>query len=168
MLLSHGKKFHDLFAPIHTKLNLQRAQNHQLNERHPFAGTSRAVRASVLATALPRAGLEPELPLKLKDFIDTVPHLTFAKDNGCPWEERTLRAMLTSRDPLEVIKWALSEEQNCPWDDRTLEWAVHLGHWDVFDHIKEKFPKTFSYFNGKASYSQEDASFMKLLEGNIT
>ena len=35
----------------------------------------------MVATALPRAGLEPELPLKLKDFVDSVDRLAFAKDN---------------------------------------------------------------------------------------
>lgn len=98
----------------------------------------------MLATALPRAGLEPELPLKLKDFIDTVSRVKFAKDNGCPWKERTLRTAIAAGAPLEVIKWALSKEQNCPWDDRAVKCAMRFERHDVVAHIRERFPRTLA------------------------
>lgn len=103
---------------------------------HPIAGTSRGCRAAVSATALPRAGLEPELPLKLKDFVDTVDHLAFAKNNGCPWEEKTLTAVIEAGGAVDVLRWA-REEHGCPWDERTAACAARHARLDVLAFLRE-------------------------------
>ena len=49
--------------------------------------------------------------------------LQWARENGCPWDERTCRAAAKGGH-LEVLKWAY--ENGCPWNEETC-WAAAQG-----------------------------------------
>jgi len=60
--------------------------------------SARLLVASV-ASGSPRAGEGGAAPLKVKEFVGSVARLEWAKDNGCPWQPRTLRRSRSSRAP---------------------------------------------------------------------
>ena len=47
--------------------------------------------------------------------------LKWARENGCPWDERTCRGAAECGH-LEVLKWA--RDNGCPWDENTCESAA--------------------------------------------
>jgi hypothetical protein len=72
----------------------------------------RGCRRVVLASGLPRAGATSALLLDVSDFVGSVPALTWAKNNACPWNELTF-GWAAYRGALDVVEWAHSE--GCPW-----------------------------------------------------
>ena len=53
---------------------------------------------------------------RVPTFVRSVALLRWARDNGCPWDERTCAAVAAGGN-LAVLKWA--RENGCPWDERT-------------------------------------------------
>jgi hypothetical protein len=47
--------------------------------------------------------------------------LKWARENGCPWDERTC-ANAAEGGHLEVLKWARAN--GCPWDEETCMYAA--------------------------------------------
>jgi hypothetical protein len=66
------------------------------------------------------AGRSPGVKFILEHFVSTFALLSWAKDNGCPWDDRTCEAAFAGGQA-DVLAWAL--EQGCPWDSGVLrEW----------------------------------------------
>ena len=89
------------------------------------------------------------------NFVGSVSRLTWAKEQGCPWDTRTCRVAAygghlevlqwarangapwdedTCADAaegghLEVLQWA--QANGCPWDERTCAFAAERGHLEV-------------------------------------
>jgi len=100
-------------------------------DRTMVAQVGRPWLAAVLASGLTRAGKRLPVgaePLTLKAFCTSVERLAWAKDNGCPWVERTC-ALIAGEGCLEVLQWA--RERGCPWDGQTCANAALGGHMDV-------------------------------------
>lgn len=85
--------------------------------------TSSACREAVVNSGLPRAGTEVPAGvagaswrrrwrLKVDDFVGSVARLSWAKDNGCPWDKTTVERIVAGGCSLEVLKWAVEHE--CP------------------------------------------------------
>jgi hypothetical protein len=55
--------------------------------------------AVVLANYLPRAGQGGAVRLKLVECVGSVERLAWAKDNGCPWHERSCALCRRGRAP---------------------------------------------------------------------
>ena len=92
--------------------------------------------AVVLANILPRAGKGGAVKLKLVDFVGSIERLAWAKDNGCPCEERTcFEAAAGGR--LEVLRWM--REHHCPWNEWTCAHAAKGGHLAVLKWAREHF-----------------------------
>ena len=51
---------------------------------------------------------------RVPTFVRSVALLRWARENGCPWDERTCSAA-AGGGRLEVLKWA--RENGCPWDE---------------------------------------------------
>ena len=51
--------------------------------------------------------------------------LKWARENGCPWDERTCM-FAAEGGHLEVLKWA--RENGCPWNEDTREIAAEMGY----------------------------------------
>ena len=90
---------------------------------------NRGFRAAVESSSdLPRAGVSEEVPLKVSQFVGSVPLLGWAKEHGCPWTEQTL-ALAAEGGRLEVVQWARAHD--CPWDETTCALAAHDGRLEV-------------------------------------
>jgi len=98
------------------------------------ARVGRGSRAVVVVSGLPRAGTTVGLPLKIKDFVGSVELLAWAKENGCPWIERTC-AMIARHGHLQVLRRA--RELDCPWDVSTCAAAAEGGHLEVLVWARE-------------------------------
>jgi hypothetical protein len=60
----------------------------------------------------------------VEHFVATVALLSWAKDNGCPWDDRTCEAAFAG-GPQQVLEWARG--QGCPWDSGVLrEWRLQF------------------------------------------
>jgi len=102
--------------------------------------------AAVVASSLPRAGKFTGMPLKLNEFVGTVPRLAWAKDNRCPWDSRTC-ALAAAGGHLAALKWL--REHHCPWDDRVQDerhrdqlldccsLAARGGHLEVLKYLRQ-------------------------------
>lgn len=84
---------------------------------------SKACREAVVNSGLPRAGMEEPADVagagwrrrwrfKVDDFVGSVARLSWARDNGCPWDEATVERIVAGGCSLEVLKWAVEHE--CP------------------------------------------------------
>ena len=60
--------------------------------------------------------------------------LQWARDNGCPWDEKTCAAA-ASTGHLDVLRWA--RDNRCPWDEKTCEGAGRWGHLDVLQWARD-------------------------------
>ena len=65
---------------------------------------------------------------RVPTFVRSVALLRWARENGCPWDERTCAAAAAG-GKLEVLKWA--RENGCPWDESTCAAAAAGGHLEV-------------------------------------
>ena len=54
--------------------------------------------------------------LGVPTFVRSVALLRWARENGCPWDERTCAAAAAAGN-LEVLQW--TREHGCPWDEKT-------------------------------------------------
>ena len=70
--------------------------------------------------------------LRVPRFVKSVSLLAWARENGCPWDERTCAAAAAAGN-LEVLKWA--REHGCPWDERTCAAAATGGHREVLQWV---------------------------------
>ena len=70
--------------------------------------------------------------LGVPTFVRSVALLRWARENGCPWDERTCAAAAEAGN-LEVLKWA--REHGCPWDERTCAAAASGGHQEVLQWV---------------------------------
>ena len=89
---------------------------------------SRACRAAVQESGLPRAGQSSACPLPLKRFTGSVEMLKWARANGGPWNRNTCSSA-AGGGHLEVLQWA--RENKCPWDKWTCAEAASGGHLHV-------------------------------------
>ena len=96
-----------------------------------LARVARGFKKAVVASGLPRAH---PLRLKLKDFVGSVERLAWAKENGCPWDERT-SAAVAKGGHLEALRWA--REHDCPWNEWTCLNAAMHGHLAVLTWARE-------------------------------
>ena len=71
---------------------------------------------------------------RVPTFVRSVALLRWARDNGCPWDERTCAAVAAGGN-LEVLKWA--RENGCPWDEETCASAARGGHLDILKWARE-------------------------------
>ena len=69
---------------------------------------------------------------RVPTFVRSVELLRWARENGCPWDERTCAAAAAAGN-LEVLKWA--REHGCPWDERTCAAAASGGHQEVLQWV---------------------------------
>ena len=53
---------------------------------------------------------------RVPTFVRSVALLRWARENGCPWDERTCAAAAAAGN-LEVLQW--TREHGCPWDEKT-------------------------------------------------
>jgi hypothetical protein len=74
------------------------------------------------------------VPLKLKDLIESVQLLAWAKENSCPWRARTC-AFAAKYGQLEALQWARVD--HCPWDELTCAFAPRYGRLDVLRWARE-------------------------------
>jgi len=65
---------------------------------------------------------------RVPTFVRSVALLRWARENGCPWDERTCAAAAAAGN-LEVLQWA--REHGCPWDKETCGAAAKGGHIEV-------------------------------------
>ncbi len=72
--------------------------------------------------------------LRVSDFISSIPRLSWARAQGCSWNEWTCM-YAAGEGHLEVLKWARS--QGCPWDEGTLLYAAEGGHLELLEWAKE-------------------------------
>jgi hypothetical protein len=61
--------------------------------------------------------------------------LTWARENGCPWDESTC-GFAAASGHLEVLKWA--RENGCSWNAWTCAEAARFGRLEVLQWAKEK------------------------------
>jgi len=87
--------------------------------------------AAVVSSGLSRAGKTAGVPLKLKDFVGSIARLSLARDNGCPWVERTC-SFVARGGPgrggpgdMDVLRWA--REHGCPWGTWTCAFVARSG-----------------------------------------
>ena len=66
--------------------------------------------------------------LGVPTFVRSVALLRWARENGCPWDERTCRGAAEGGN-LEVLQWARAN--GCPWDIRTCAFATSNGHFEL-------------------------------------
>jgi hypothetical protein len=71
---------------------------------------------------------------RVPTFVRSVALLRWARENGCPWDERTCAAVAAGGN-LEVLKWA--RENGCPWDEETCASAAEGGHLDILKWARE-------------------------------
>ena len=67
-------------------------------------------------------------------FVRSVALLRWARENGCPWDERTC-ATAAAGGQLEVLQWA--RENGCPWDERTCAAAAAGQYLEVLQWALE-------------------------------
>ena len=60
--------------------------------------------------------------------------LKWARENGCPWDERTCRGAAQGGQ-LEALKWA--RENGCPWDEKTCYYAAYGGQIEMLKWARE-------------------------------
>ena len=72
--------------------------------------------------------------LGVPTFVRSVALLRWARENGCPWDERTCAAAAAAGN-LEVLQWA--REHGCPWDKETCGAAAKGGHVEVLQWALE-------------------------------
>lgn len=60
--------------------------------------------------------------------------LKWLRENGCPWESRTL-VWAAGGGHLEVVKWA--HEQGCPWDSRMRGAAVASKNIEMINWVRD-------------------------------
>ena len=72
--------------------------------------------------------------LGVPTFVRSVALLRWARENGCPWDERTCAAAAAAGN-LEVLKWA--REHGCPWDERTCAAAAAGQYLEVLQWALE-------------------------------
>ena len=93
-------------------------------DRTMLAKVGRGCRAAVVASGLPRA--LGRVRLRLRDFVGSVERLSWARENGCRWDEWT-SSLIAEGGNLEVLKWA--REHQCLWDTWTCACAARgRGH----------------------------------------
>ena len=90
---------------------------------------------AVLSSGAKIAGETVEEPLFIDGFLGSVELLACAKDNGCPWKERTC-ALVAAGGNLELLQWA--REHGCEWDTRTCAYAARGGHLPVLVWAREQ------------------------------
>ena len=66
--------------------------------------------------------------LRVPRFVKSVSLLAWARENGCPWDERTCAAAAATGN-LEVLQWARAN--GCPWDSWTCSLAALGGRLEV-------------------------------------
>jgi hypothetical protein len=134
-LLDLVERFPDLFA--------QKVLAHlDPIDRTFLAQTGGACRVAVAASDLLRAGTRSEVlgkgvwrvRHKVRDFCTSVERLAWAKNNGCPWVERTC-AIAAQGGRLDMLHWA--RKNDCPWDARTCAYAAAVGHLEVLKWARE-------------------------------
>ena len=64
----------------------------------------------------------------------TVGVLRWARENGCPWDEKTCYCAAMEGN-LDVLKYA--HENGCPWDEWTCSNAAKGGHMNVLEYAHE-------------------------------
>jgi uncharacterized protein (UPF0335 family) len=72
--------------------------------------------------------------LGVPTFVRSVALLRWARENGCPWDERTC-ATAAAGGQLEVLQWA--RENGCPWDERTCAAAAAGQYLEVLQWALE-------------------------------
>ena len=72
--------------------------------------------------------------LRVPTFVRSVALLRWARENGCPWDERTCAAAAAAGN-LEVLQWARAH--GCPWDKETCGAAAKGGHIEVLQWALE-------------------------------
>ena len=72
--------------------------------------------------------------LGVPTFVRSVALLRWARENGCPWDERTCAAAAAAGN-LEVLQWA--REHGCPWDEGTCWAAAVGGHLEMLQWARE-------------------------------
>ena len=79
---------------------------------------NRGFREAVDASGLPHAGgaAAGDVRLKMVDFLGSVEHISFAKENGCPWDHRVVARLCPPVMPVEVLKWAVENGAPCVCD----------------------------------------------------
>ena len=85
--------------------------------------------------SLVKVNTEPK-PIPLSSVTTSVPLLAWARDRGCPWDERTC-AYAAKGGHLVVLEWARAS--GCPWDERTCAYAAEGGHLEVLKWGRAKF-----------------------------
>ena len=71
---------------------------------------------------------------RVPTFVRSVALLRWARENGCPWDQRTCAAVAAGGN-LEVLKWA--RENGCPWDERTCANAAKYGCLEVLEWLRK-------------------------------
>ena len=93
-----------------------------------FARVGRGEKPAVAASVLPQAGSEEDVELTLLDFVGSIQMLKWAKEEGCPWNERTC-ATIALGGHLVVLKWA--RDHKCPWGVNTCGFAAKTGNLEM-------------------------------------
>ena len=114
-------------------------------------GVSRSLREAVDASGLTRAGgggAEGELQLHVRDFVDSVGKISWAKENGCTWDFYVVYYMdqrwtyqyhhsyfdCHEGINLEVLKWAM--DRGCCDNDRSERRGVIEGTTEITDMMR--------------------------------
>jgi hypothetical protein len=71
---------------------------------------------------------------RVPTFVKSVTLLRWARENGCPWDERTC-ATAAAGGQLEVLQWA--RENGCPWDEMTCAAAAAGQYLEVLQWALE-------------------------------
>ena len=71
---------------------------------------------------------------RVPTFVRSVELLRWARENGCPWDERTCAAAAAAGN-LEVLQWA--RQHGCPWDERTCAAAAAGQYLEVLQWALE-------------------------------
>jgi hypothetical protein len=77
---------------------------------------------------------DPEVDLRLKVymFCGSVQLIAWAKQKGCPWDEKTCATIATIGN-IDVLKWA--REHGCPWNYKTCTEAATEGHVEMLQWL---------------------------------
>ena len=71
-----------------------------------FGRVGQACRDAVMRSPeLPCAGRTVGVKFRVEEFVESVKLLAWAKDNGCPWDDRTCEAAFRSGH-MGVMRWA--------------------------------------------------------------
>jgi len=90
--------------------------------------------------------------LRLCDCLNSVAMITWARENGCPWDESTcaaaaeggwleaLKWMTCFGGRLEVLEWVRAQSPPCPWDVETCDRAAGRGYLNVLKWLRSRDP----------------------------